>query len=625
MPILAEMDAQHNLPFEYHGRFASVMSIKAIGRVRRNLGDGRRIEVAWARLDPHRRWYFYTGRDTVWEVWPGSGTLPWAADALIRFAFEGEPQDYGPFLEYWGAKSAGLWDVLVERAQRYIDSGRLEDEEVEYKIETGRRLSVVRKDLQSNPPVLDRWRSDLKDALKGRNNLIDWRARDQFEKWLDEHPDDALSAMTSLWEAVTQPVTTRFQSLAGLLAPVLQLSARVNVVSVLLMGLNTEDYAPYRYRLFSEAYAQTGYPQPGEQSTEGETYEHALDFLDRFIAEAAQRGLTLRHRLDAQSVLWALRGKRDGPPEGTEQPHLEGLAADLHLPEDFLRGIETLLEEKRQVIFQGPPGTGKTYVARALARHLAGSEARVTLVQFHPSYAYEDFVQGFRPALVGGQAGFELRYGPLLAAAKRAAEDEGAKHFLVIDEINRGNLAKVFGELYFLLEYRGEGMRLQYSDEPFWLPPNLYIIGTMNTADRSIALVDLALRRRFSFVEFDTGKEPIRGLLRRWLTRNASDMVWVADVVDRANARLNDRHAAIGPSYFMKPGLTEERARRIWQHEVLPYVEERLYGERENLAEFDFDALREGPARSDGRVENAERQDDGGASDEDGRAGHASA
>lgn len=311
--------------------------------------------------------------------------------------------------------------------------------------------------------------------------------------------------------------------------------------------------------------------------------------------------------------------------EDCDSPNLQSLASDLLLPVSFLEDINALLEEKKQVIFQGPPGTGKTYVARALARHLAGSEERVTLVQFHPSYAYEDFVQGFRPELKGGQATFELRNGPLLVAAKRAAEDERAKHFLVIDEINRGNLAKVFGELYFLLEYRGEKVRLQYSDEPLGLPPNLYIIGTMNTADRSIAMVDLALRRRFSFVEFDTSKEPVRGLLRRWLSRNASEMVWVAEVVDRANERLNYRHAAIGPSYFMKPGLTEERAKRIWLHDVLPYVEERLYGERENLAEFDFDALcREAdPPNPEGTDEGDE--DGIEASDADGSVNDASA
>ena len=619
---------KHSLPFEYNGRFASVMSIKAIGQVKRNLGDGRRIEVEWTRLDPQRRWYFYTRRYTVWEVWPDSGTLPWAADALIRFAFEGGTQDYDRFLEYWGAKSAGLWDELVERAQEYIDSGRLEDEEIDYKIETGRKLSAVRKDLQSSPSAVGGWQDRLKNALR-ENTLIDWRVRAEFEEWLNEHPDDArpndaLSAIQSLWAPPPQDTATRFHQLASHLMDYdLSQGVRTNVISVLLMGLSAEDYPPYQVSLFDWAYERTNFPKP-EQSTDAGMYEYALDFLDRFMAEAAQRGLILRHRLDAQSVLWAVKNARvvpDEPTEGSQQATLQELAAALHLPEDFLEEIETLLEEKKQVVFQGPPGTGKTYVARALARHLAGSEERVTLVQFHPSYAYEDFVQGIRPALEGGQARFEIWEGPLLAAAKRAA-DEGAKHFLVIDEINRGNLAKVFGELYFLLEYRDEKLRLQYSDKAWGLPPNLYIIGTMNTADRSIAMVDLALRRRFSFVEFDTSKEPVRGLLRRWLNSNAPEMVWVAEIVDRANERLNDRHAAIGPSYFMKSELTEERARRIWLHDVLPYVEERLYGERENLAEFDFDALRAevGPSTPEGEGEGDEGAGevlgaDGGVSD----------
>ena len=240
-------------------------------------------------------------------------------------------------------------------------------------------------------------------------------------------------------------------------------------------------------------------------------------------------------------------------------------------------------------------------------------------------------MQGFRPALVNGQPGFDLRDGPLVRAAKRAQNEPDADHFLIIDEINRANLGTVLGELYFLLEYRDdEGVRLQYSkesDEPFSLPENLYIIGTMNTADRSIALVDLALRRRFSFVEFDTGEEPIKGLLRRWLgARGLDHMAWVADVVDRANEWLDDRHAAIGPSYFMNPELelTEERARRIWRHEVLPYIEERLYGERDRLGEFDFDTLRR-EARSGGEGGNEEPQDEGDAVDEAGGEDDASA
>ena len=282
-------------------------------------------------------------------------------------------------------------------------------------------------------------------------------------------------------------------------------------------------------------------------------------------------------------------------------PSLEELADELLWDVGHLRRIEWLLHDKRQVIFQGPPGTGKTYVAQKLAECLAGSSDRVRVVQFHPSYAYEDFVQGFRPTLEDGRHGFVLRDGPLVDMAKSARSASPETHVLVIDEINRGNLSKVFGELYFLLEYRDVEMRLQYSDERFSLPKNLWIIGTMNTADRSIALVDLALRRRFHFVEFHPDKPPVRGLLRRWLEGEASGMDWVADVVDRANEELSDRHAALGPTYFMrKDGLDEEMVGLIWEHNVLPYIEEQLYGERDRLDEFNLDRLRQ---RAEGEIE----------------------
>ena len=290
--------------------------------------------------------------------------------------------------------------------------------------------------------------------------------------------------------------------------------------------------------------------------------------------------------------------------EEGEQSHqqtvsdLQPLADQTFLPVPFLREIESLLEEKRQVIFQGPPGTGKTYVAQKLAKHLAGSAERVSLVQFHPSYAYEDFVQGFRPERTGdGQVGFKLTDGPLLDFAKKAERDGDKPYYLIIDEINRGNLATVFGELYFLLEYRGEKMSLQYSDkgEEFALPENLFIIGTMNTADRSIAMVDLALRRRFYFVEFLPEEEPVKGLLGRYLEKNPTNAGWVVDVVDKANGLLKTygaSDAAIGPSYFMQEGLTPDKVALIWKHSVLPYIAERLFDDRERLAEFDLDKLK---------------------------------
>ena len=299
--------------------------------------------------------------------------------------------------------------------------------------------------------------------------------------------------------------------------------ARANLAAFLAMAVDPNAYPPYRVTVLKSGYDLTGYSAPDKDADEAAVYRHALDFLDIFIREASQRGLALRDRLDAQSALWAVATSgwytevlpedeheaflsyREGknavePPPPPPRHPLETLAEKILFDVDELRKIKTLLSlnDKRQVIFQGPPGTGKTYVARKLAECLAGSEDRVRVVQFHPSYAYEDFVQGYRPVLDAEQLGFELRNGPLIEMAEAAEKAPDAKHFLVIDEINRGNLAKVFGELYFLLEYRDQKMRLQYSDPLFSLPTNLYIIGTMNTADRSIALVDLALRAAFT-------------------------------------------------------------------------------------------------------------------------------
>ena len=380
---------------------------------------------------------------------------------------------------------------------------------------------------------------------------------------------------------------------------------------------------------FDSSFRRLGYGGPPADADEETTYRHALAFLDELVERAKEKGLDRpANRLEAQSIVYVMhdRGgdveKKDKPQPNPVDPveaDMAPLARELHLPVDFLRNIETLLEEKKQVIFQGPPGTGKTFVAQRLARHLAGGDGdeRCQLVQFHPSYSYEDFVRGYRPVrLDNGQPGFVLKDGPFLQIARRAEQDPDGQYFLIIDEINRGNLAKVFGELYFLLEYRDTPMKLMYQDgeeSRFTMPDNLHIVGTMNTADRSIALVDLALRRRFAFVDFSTNKEPVRSLLREWLRANGLDaMDWVADVVERANTKLDDRHAAIGPSYFMRRNLDDAAVGRIWEHGVLPYIEEHLFGAHDTLDEFALDRLRGAGESDSGEQEGSGVAQDGG-------------
>ena len=515
-------------------------------------------------------------------------------------------------------------DDYVRQAQPFIKSGRLDTEEMEYKLETLERLQEVRAAILSGD---SEGLSLLKRTLLSSNlSGGGWWASEVITTWLESDSGRALPALRAFWADDGTPPGQRISTLLDQVPddPKFRgVGTRLRPASVLLMA-NGVEYPPFKITEFRNAYERTGYPKPQTGASEGEHYEHALAFLDRLVERTSALGFERpRNRLEAHSVVWMNETSKPpiDPPDGGTTSDLDALADKLQLNADFLRDIERLLDDKRQVIFQGPPGTGKTYVARELAECLAGSQDRVRLVQFHPSYAYEDFVQGYRPSVDGeGRASFKLHDGPLVQLADSAGREHRAKHFLVIDEINRGNLAKVLGELYFLLEYRDKPMQLQYSDEPFKLPKNLYIIGTMNTADRSIASVDLALRRRFHFVEFHPDRPPIKGLLRDWLDDRAEGMEWVADIVDLANEKLANREAAIGPSYFMQDDLTEEKIELIWEHNVLPYIEEQLYGQHDRLAEFDLGRLRRelsGAGDEESEPAPGEEPDEAGSADAD--------
>ena len=180
---------------------------------------------------------------------------------------------------------------------------------------------------------------------------------------------------------------------------------------------------------------------------------------------------------------------------------------DVYMDEKDYDTLARLISKKKNVILQGAPGVGKTYVANRLAYSIMNvrDEKRVMMIQLHQNYSYEDFIMGFRPS----DAGFELKYGPFYKFCKKAKDDSTKKYFFIIDEINRSNLSKILGELFMLIENDKRGsnfkLKLLYNDEDFYVPENVYIIGMMNTADRSLAMLDYALRRRFAFFEMKPG------------------------------------------------------------------------------------------------------------------------
>ncbi len=262
-----------------------------------------------------------------------------------------------------------------------------------------------------------------------------------------------------------------------------------------------------------------------------------------------------------------------------------------------LREWLDLLTERKQIILYGPPGTGKTYIAQRLARVLAQQDERVRLVQFHPSYTYEEFIEGLRPDVIQDANGMShvrviVKPGMFneLCEEARRQENRQNPYVLIIDEINRANTAKVFGELLYALEYRNTPVPLPYSkDKDIIVPDNVYIIGTMNTTDRSLAQLDLALRRRFQFVPFGAD-ESVR-VLERFVALHAPEMEGLPLLIQDVNQFIGSKDYRLGHSYFMVPGLNLAKLKKIWKYQIIPYLEEFFAMEPERVGDFELDVL----------------------------------
>jgi 5-methylcytosine-specific restriction protein B len=286
------------------------------------------------------------------------------------------------------------------------------------------------------------------------------------------------------------------------------------------------------------------------------------------------------------------------------KPYTKQMAMDgLFLPGSQFDEALAALREKKNVVLQGPPGVGKTFVARRLAKALIGSDdpQRIEMIQFHQSYSYEDFIQGFRPTPKGT---FDLRYGVFHQFCRRAQREESSNqpYVFVVDEINRGNLSKIFGELMMLIEADKRGSEfaipLAYaadSDDRFYIPSNLYFIGTMNTADRSLAMVDYALRRRFRFIALRPGFSS--GTFEAYLEKNGVSRHLAKQIIERMGT-LNKVIAAdtknlgpgyeIGHSYFCpQNGLAADEGwyRRVVESEIVPLIQEYWFDDEKKVDE----------------------------------------
>ena len=283
-------------------------------------------------------------------------------------------------------------------------------------------------------------------------------------------------------------------------------------------------------------------------------------------------------------------------------PIVPAKAVKLYTKENFLEDVYIssadydalcgVLEHKKNIIFQGAPGVGKTFSAKRLAYSIMGEvdDDRIGFVQFHQNYSYEDFVMGYKP---NSEGGFDLQRGIFYKFCIKAANDPGRKYFFIIDEINRGNLSKIFGELLMLIEkdYRANKITLAYSDERFAVPANLYLIGMMNTADRSLAMIDYALRRRFSFYPMKPGFDSDGFKQYQEELGNEKFNALIEKVKELNKAIVDDGSLGsgfeIGHSYFCnQEEIANSWLQAVVNYEIIPMLEEYWFDNKDKVDEW---------------------------------------
>lgn len=626
---------KHNLPFDNRGHFVSVLKIKAIGTITRNHGDGRHVDVDWQTDYQGREWYFYTGWTTIWkpdpEKWESQGLIDFAFSGNAqdidqfrnapfwreRFGDNPDPNQRFKWTRFYSAMASALLEHKDDRSRLIAhihDMGAKFDgmQVLKDKSSSGERFPL--KDIcpYTTFGIFNRGITDENRIMIARelaNFLgVDEEVPATFEgipvlnnqrSWFFAYeatrkPRD----IDDLWQCFATSVALadgddNEDLKAAFIRDYDQAQACCGVSWNLTIGLywtRPWDYAPldtrsrsYLAEYLGETVANDG---PNRQCM-GESY---LQLVERLREAFSKNEYPVHSFPDLSLAAWNtspgggdIEGEDDleptrvpgpGPTPPVTSYAIEDIVADgCFVPQERLEQILSRLKERKNIILQGPPGTGKTWLAKriAYAAMQAIDPSRIKAIQFHPNLSYEDFVRGYRPATDGR---LQLVDGPFLEMIQQALSHPEHTFALVIEEINRGNPAQVFGEMLTLLEhdkrYPDEALSLSYTKSPeerVYIPRNLLVIGTMNIADRSLALVDLALRRRFAFIDLEpTFGQPWQDWMQRETDMPTDIIIDIEQRMLALNQAIADsaslgRQFKIGHSY-----VTPGRGTKVTQH-----------------------------------------------------------